>query len=350
MLTSLVLSTTYKCPIQCRYCGAECSPKNKERLSRQERLTFIDKVHSFGKLRLVVFTGGEPFLLGKDLLYCVNNCHGLGLSTRIVTNAYWAKSPELADKMIKKYKEAGLSEINLSCDDYHQEFIPLERIKYANDACIKNDMPCLIGHKVMKECTITLEYLEEYFGRPLTRYDKNKTNPPNNLISSGYTVPVADDMHLIEDEAILYPENDQQWKEPCSSILQRVIITPKKELSICCGMVPRKVQEVFFGPLDSVSLEEAIVEAHQDLIVNWLALEGPYGLMKFILKKDPSIPFRKQYVNICHLCSEIFTRNDCRSILNKYGQEKTFEVSLERTLYDIVRTSPRIIDNHLLPS
>jgi hypothetical protein len=350
MLSSLVLSTTYQCPIKCRYCGAECSPENQERLSLSDMIKIVEHVYSFGKLRIVVFTGGEPFLLGKDLLLCVEHCAKKGLATRIVTNAFWAKNLKTAKQIIKAYKDVGLSEINLSCDDYHQEFIPLERVKYANEACLEFNLPCLIGHKVMKNCTITLDYLEDFFGYKLARFDPGKKNPDNNVISSGYTVPVADDMHLIPDDEILYPESDHHWKGPCSSILQRVIITPRKELSICCGMIPRKVQEVFFGPFDNLNIEEAIVMAHQDLIVNWLALEGPYGIMKFILGKNPNIPFRNKYVNICHLCSEILTRSDCRDIISEYGHEKTLEISLERTLYDFIRTSPKVFEDHLLPS
>jgi len=302
-------------------------------------IDIVDQVYSFGKLQLVVFTGGEPFLLGKDLLACVEYCAKKGLSTRIVTNAFWAKTRKSAVRMIKACKDAGLSEINLSCDDYHQEFIPLERVMYANDACLELELPCLIGHKVMKGCKITLDYLETFFGHKFARFEPGKKNPDNNVISTGYTVPIADDMHLIPDEDILYPELDTHWKEPCSSILQRVIITPRKELAICCGMIPRKVQEIFFGPLNGMRLEEAIVAAHQDLIVNWLAFEGPYGLMKFILSKKPDIVFRKKYVNICHLCSEILTRSDCRAVLSEFGHEKSLEVTLQRTLYDIMRVS-----------
>jgi hypothetical protein len=102
-------------------------------------------------------------------------------------------------------------------------------------------------------------------------------------------------------------------------------------------MIPRSVPEIFFGTLDDYSLEELIVTAHRNLIVNWLALEGPYGLMRFILSKDPNIPFRKRYVNICHLCAEILTRKDCRAILAKYGYEKVSEIYMERCLYEYVR-------------
>jgi len=343
MLSSLVFSTTYQCPISCRYCGAECGPEHTERLSLEDMIKIVDDVYSYGKLGLVVFTGGEPFLLGDDLLKCVEYCAKKNLFTRIVTNAFWAKTADVAKETIKRYKEAGLKEINLSCDDYHQEFIPLERIKYANDACTEVCLPCLIGHKIMKNCTISIEHLETFLGCKLALYDPEKKNPNNNLVSTGYTVPIAEDMHLIPDEEILYPPTANHWKAPCSSILNRVVITPRKEISICCGMVPRKVEEIVFGNLDEHSLEELIIMAHKDLIVNWLALEGPYGLMKFILKKNPNIPFRKQYVNNCHLCSEILTREDCRAVLSEFGHEKVMEISLERCLYDHVRTSEEIM-------
>jgi hypothetical protein len=144
-------------------------------------------------------------------------------------------------------------------------------------------------------------------------------------------------MHLIPDDEILYPQSDH-WKGPCTSILQRVIITPRKELSICCGMIPRSVKEIVFGTLDEHPLEELIARAHQDLIVNWLAHEGPYGIMRFIMKKNPSVRFRDRYVSICHLCSEIFTRDDCRQTLSEFAHEKAMEISLERCLYDYART------------
>jgi len=341
MLSTLVLSCTYQCPIQCRFCGAECGPKQRERLALADMKDLVDRVHSFGKLELVVFTGGEPFLLGADLLHAVEYCMAKGISTRIVTNAYWATTAERAQEVIRTYKRAGLSEINLSCDDYHQEYIPLIRIKFANSACVCENMPCLIGHKVMKDYKITLDYLEDFLGCKLARFDPKAKNPLNNVVSTGYTVPVAEDMHLIPDEEILYPPSDSCWKSPCTTILQRVIITPRKELSICCGMIRRNVREILFGPLEENRVEELIVRAHRDLIVNWLALEGPYGLMRFIQKKKPDIHFRNQYVNICHLCSEIFTRSDCRAVLCDHAAEKIDEIMLERELYDYMRTQKK---------
>lgn len=347
LLSSVVFSCTYKCPIKCKYCGAECGPEQTDRLTLEDMIAVIDTVYSYGKLELVVFTGGEPFLLGRDLKAAVEYSAKKGLLTRIVTNAYWAKSHKIAEKVISNYKTAGLTEINLSCDDYHQEFIPLDRIKYANEACIKHEIPCLIGHKIMKDYTLSIEYLENYFGNKFSIFNsQSNDNPSNNVISTGYTVPIqSDDMHLISDEKILYPPNDHHWKSACSTILQRVIITPRKELSICCGMIPRKVQEVMFGTLENSTLEELISRANNDLIVNWLALEGPYGLMRFIQKKNPEIQFRDRYVNTCHLCSEILTRKDCRDTLLQFAHEKLPEIRLERNLYDLLREEDILKEN-----
>lgn len=337
MLSHLVFSTTYKCPAACTWCGAECSPAQSARLSREDMVGITDHVFSYGKLRTVVFTGGEPMLLGRDLLACIEHCAKKGLWTRVVTNAYWAKDSERALQIVASLKSVGLSEINLSCDDYHQAYIPLERIKHANEACTDADLPCLIGHKTMNGCTITLEYLERYLGNELARFNPDRKNPPNNLVSTGYMVPVqAHGMELIPDDEILYPPTDC-WTKPCASILQRIIITPYKELSICCGMISRQVKEITFGPLGPYTLEELIVRAHRDLIVNWLALEGPVGLMHFIRERAPEIRFRQRYVNICHLCGEIFTRPDCRAVLRERGHEKISELSLERWIYDAMR-------------
>lgn len=144
-------------------------------------------------------------------------------------------------------------------------------------------------------------------------------------------------METIAEDALLYPEGDQHWKQPCTSILQRVIIMPDRTLGICCGMISRAVPEIAFGPIGEKSLEECIVEAHNDLIVNWLALEGPIGIMQFIRQHAQDIPFRTRYVNICHLCGELLTRRDCRAVVATYGQEKAASLGLQRNLYDLLR-------------
>ena len=183
----------------------------------------VDKVLGFGLLELVIFTGGEPFLFRDDLLTGVKYCSELGLKTRIVTNAFWAHSANEARTMVSRCIEAGLSEINISCDDYHQQFIPIANVKYANDACRELGLPALIGHKYVKGGKLTLELLEKLLGHQLVLFQPEKENPPNDIVITGYNVPIASDMDLIPDAEILYPENDVSWQTPCHQVLQQVI-------------------------------------------------------------------------------------------------------------------------------
>jgi hypothetical protein len=336
MLGCLVFSTTDKCPIECRYCAAECSPRNSHSLSFNDMAATVDSMLGLGRLKVVVFTGGEPFLLRDTLLRMVRYCADRNVKTRVVTNAYWAGSYQKAVKLLKTYADAGLTELNVSADDYHQAFIPITNVRNANNACRDIGLPCLLGHKVMKGCQMTLERLERALGRRLRRFEFHKENPDNDVVLTGYAVPIAKDMHLIPDEEILYPD-DEGWKGPCDSVMENTVISVFRELSICCGMIPRAVREIVIGSLAEHTLEELIQRANTDLIVNWLALEGPYGVMKFIVKHKPEVPFRRRYVSRCHLCSEIFTRTECRKVLRAYAREKALELSLERALWDYVQ-------------
>jgi MoaA/NifB/PqqE/SkfB family radical SAM enzyme len=66
-LAELVFSTTNQCNARCRDCPV-VSPNNRPaRLNSEVMMRIVDEVHGWSALRLVVFTGGESFLLLKDI-------------------------------------------------------------------------------------------------------------------------------------------------------------------------------------------------------------------------------------------------------------------------------------------
>lgn len=334
MLSSLVLSVTYRCPVKCKYCGVNAGPHRKERLSLPVIKRLIEEVRSIGLTSLVVFTGGEPLLLGEDLYEAVDFATSKGLATRIVTNAYWATSYDRALEVLTRLQEAGLSEINYSCDDFHQEFIPLDRVKWANEAAAAIGMPALLAVKGLKNSLIDIPYLERFFGVKLAPFHKGRDNPRNNVASYGVTVPVGWECDSITDDELLYSDNEDSWKGACASALERIVITPSGELAICCGIGSDDFPESRIGNIHDESLWTLLTRANEDLIVNWLALEGPYGIMKHIQAADPSIRFRDRYVNNCHLCHDIFTRQDTRDILMKTASSKAPALCISRAWFE----------------
>lgn len=330
MIHSMVFSVTYKCPVKCKFCGVHAGPHRRGKMSLEMIQRLIDEACALGTVELIVFTGGEPFLLGKDLYKAIEYAASKGLLTRIVTNAYWATSPAKASIVLHALKRAGLTEINFSCDDFHQEFIPLERIKWASEAADKAEVPALIASKGIKNSTITPEYLEEFFGRKLAAYKEGGKNPTNFVYTYGVTIPVGWESEKLTDEDLLWPNDEDNWKKPCKSVLENMVIDVDGNLSICCGIGSEEVPETIIGNVSEKPVADLIMDANNDLILNWLALEGPYGIMKFIQSKAPDIPFKTRYINVCHLCHDIFSRLETRAVLSSMAEGAIPILSLER--------------------
>lgn len=120
---------THKCPAECRSCGYECSPKQNEVLTQKEIFNIIDQACKISSIKLIAFMGGEPFLFKERLKNCIKHANLKGFLVRCVTNAFWASSIAKTRKILDDLKKAGLTTINVSCDDFHQEYIPFKNIE-----------------------------------------------------------------------------------------------------------------------------------------------------------------------------------------------------------------------------
>lgn len=337
MLSQLVFSVTWDCPVTCKYCVTESGPYGGPYLDAEFMKAAVADFLNFAPLLSVVFTGGEPLCRRKDVIETIRSVQSQKLWTRVVTNAFWAKSRESATEVLSSLKQAGLSEINFSCDDLHQENISIQNIYNAFWAARDLQLPTLIAHKQVKNGKVTTEFLSEFLGVPLKEHRRGHENPRFDIYSSTTTVPIGyGSSWLPEEDYILYPSSPDPWMAPCCSVLSRVVISPNKELRLCCGMIDQRVPELNLGRYGEKPLPEMICDANSDLIANWLAMEGPYGIMKFIQEHAPEVPFKSAYVNKCHLCNDIFTRPETREVL-KMAYKKSTEVSLRRALLEAVR-------------
>ncbi len=135
---------TYKCTAECSHCGTLSGRSESTWLGLQNMLTAIDQAADQGDYRVVVFTGGEPTLAGNDLFTAIRRADIRGLSTRVVSNAYWASTPFLAERMIAKLVDAGLKEINFSTGDEHARFVPLDHVVRATAAAAASSLSAIV--------------------------------------------------------------------------------------------------------------------------------------------------------------------------------------------------------------
>ncbi len=124
-LTGLHLLLTYQCTLECDHCFVWGSPAQSGTMTLPDVRLILRQARDMDAVTTIYFEGGEPFLYYALLLEAVREAAGLGFAVGIVTNAYWAASPE--DGLVNLKPFAGLlQDLSISCDLYHSNE-PLSR-------------------------------------------------------------------------------------------------------------------------------------------------------------------------------------------------------------------------------
>lgn len=131
--TILTLVTTFKCTAQCKNCCFGCNQKQGKTMTYKDMKYYVDSclLEYHDSLKVLVITGGECMIYKANVYRIIKYATKLGLSTRIVTNAFWATSYKDAYSTITELKKAGLKEINFSTGDDHRKWVPLKNVRNA---------------------------------------------------------------------------------------------------------------------------------------------------------------------------------------------------------------------------
>jgi hypothetical protein len=84
-----------------------------------------------GQTASVHITGGEPFLHWprlEEIMRAAKN-EKLGSVEQVETNASWATDVETVRKNLCFLDEFGMERLKISCDPFHQEYVPIERVR-----------------------------------------------------------------------------------------------------------------------------------------------------------------------------------------------------------------------------
>jgi radical SAM protein with 4Fe4S-binding SPASM domain len=204
----------------------------------------------------ISITGGEPLLEPELTQTYVKHATELGISTEIVTNGFWAETEKAAIKMIESLKLQGLDILNLSLDDFHQEFIPYQSVKNACMAAKSLGFKFIIMTTTTKNNEIkintiieTLKELKiQVLGGPRIR------NPDALLIETPVT-PIGRASKLSEFESLLISE------VKCGEVLQDIGVGPDGSVYPCCSALAFKK---VLGNINKASLESILENAYTD--------------------------------------------------------------------------------------
>ena len=125
---------TARCNAACTHCSKSFGPARTEELSRDQVFRLMNEAAAIDDQQPLSFdiTGGEPFLDFEKLVAVV--AHGASLGTQAmscVTNAFWARTDEIATDKLTRLKKAGLTLLGVSVSRFHQQYVPLHRARRA---------------------------------------------------------------------------------------------------------------------------------------------------------------------------------------------------------------------------
>src|SRR5579883_3034626 len=100
----------YQCNFECAHCSVGSNPRAKMPMKPEVFDSFFAQIRSVPSARILVFTGGETTLRLPQLLRGLTLAREAGLRTRVVSNAWWAKSEDEALTYLRRLKDHGLDE------------------------------------------------------------------------------------------------------------------------------------------------------------------------------------------------------------------------------------------------
>lgn len=316
---SIGILTTMKCTAACQECCFECSPNRKERITFTEIKKIIDSiVIAFPTIKVVAWTGGECTLLGDDLINGISYAKGKGILSRIVSNGWWATSDEKAFMLLKKLKEAGLDEVNISTGDNHQEFVPEDIAIRAAVTAAELGISTIIsvekrGNAKFKKEDIFKNKIFQKFA------DKNINTDLLKIID-----PVWVSFH--SDNIYDYGElNLSNNLGGCDSIFETLLVSKNNEVALCCGLSLDYIPSLVFDDIQSMcdkpeNTRLKFYNTFNDFLKIWIYVEGPYKILQKVQKWDSNIEV-PNFIHQCLYCSYLYNNIDVQKVISEHYKE-----------------------------
>ncbi|MBO5757236.1 MAG: radical SAM protein, partial [Clostridia bacterium] len=129
-LNKIEFVITNACTGKCKHCSEGDHAACGERIDPQIAADAVRRVAAVYDIKTVMTFGGEP-LLYPDAVYAIMTAASeLQIpKRRVITNGYFAKTPEKIRAVAEHLAACGVNDLLLSVDAFHQETIPLCLVK-----------------------------------------------------------------------------------------------------------------------------------------------------------------------------------------------------------------------------
>ena len=281
-----------QCNIRCGHCVAANESHGTAKMDFDRAKSIIQEMagcHVAG----ISFTAGEPLLFFDDVCKLIQLCRENGIYSRVVTNGYWAKTRERADRIILELMSNGLSQLRLSYSRWHQQHIDRENIVRAVLSCQKNGLDYFIS--------FVTDFSEKDDSFEQFLRDHHFKFFPEPVIYFG-RASEFDRKRVFTD----YRPN------LCS---MNPYLSPELDMFACCDGADRfsKTDFLHLGNLRKDRVDTLFRKREIDLLYHFIRTMGLTNIASFLgFKARDIVQYRK-----CELCEELFNSEENLSILRK---------------------------------
>ncbi len=293
IMRKIAFGYSTRCNIKCEHCvAADAIPENLKMELGKAKEIIADMAAA--QIKGISFTAGEPLLYLDEITELLKLCHQeYGIYTRIVSNCFWAKTPELADSFIVQLKENGLSQLRMSYSRWHQKNIARRNIVTAAQSCQKNGLDYFISF--VTDFSEQDDAFEHYLRDHRLRYF------PEPVIFAGRAgsfdrLPIQTDY-----QANCCPMNPY--------------LAPNLDMYACCDAGSHFTRTNFFhlGNLKDSTFELLLQKSETNSLYTHIRNMGITAIASFAgFKAREIIQYRK-----CELCEKLFNSPDMLAMLQR---------------------------------
>ncbi|MBH1939950.1 radical SAM protein [Mobilitalea sibirica] len=308
MTIQLGLLITERCNIACNHCIFSATGESRDEAKTMlidDICQYIDRIANITVREntqfSVGFTGGEPFLCFQELLEGIQHAKRMGaykIST--VTNGFWGSNKEDAFRKIAILKQAGLTDISFSMDDFHQVHIPISSLINAVSICKELDIVITIKTVVTKRSRRLAEVLHDLGDLLLGQ---------KVMVEEIPCVPEGRAKFLIPPKDLLYYPG--MPAKPCFMGMM-LIILPNGDTYPCCGT--GWSQQLLLGNTKETNFDTLYDKMKEQPLFMLLREKGPHYFAPYLEANGYSID-HNQYINNCDLCHKVLTHQEFDKVL-----------------------------------
>jgi hypothetical protein len=202
----------------------------------------------------------------------------------------------------------------VSCDSFHLEFVPADRIRRVVHKALAigisvniNTVVCKTGQVSKNDIPALLSLSGEDFNGQLT-------------IKEFGPLLIGRAAERIAPSELIDTDDEAYFNGRCPFVCCTPTITPSGNVFACCcfgddTLLP-EAKIAFCGNADRVGTGAILVGMKANLLLNLLASAGPYQVLKMVKEKHPEITTRGKYLSTCDVCVELYHNRQVRLALS----------------------------------